>query len=230
MKKFCCPKKKKLSRRVFLSYLGGVALTTSSLTINLYRDIISSDKGFHDENAYLHLGSGDVAILNYVYALEQLEAAFYTELIRKPFLDISVAEQALFISIRDHEIAHRDFFRDILAEDRISELEIDFSSVDFSSRASVLDVSKAIEELGVSAYCGLEQLIDNLDYLFIIGNIASLEACHAALINDLIYNNSSVDTGLDQNSTYTLASPAKVMDVASKYIKTKLNIKDLPWI
>ncbi len=57
------------------------------------------------------LGSGDVGILNYAYALEQLEAAFYTQVIATPYSGITDAERTLLTEIRDHEIIHRDFFK-----------------------------------------------------------------------------------------------------------------------
>ena len=38
------------------------------------------------------LGSGDVGILNYAYALEQLEAAFYLQVVATPYSGISALE------------------------------------------------------------------------------------------------------------------------------------------
>ncbi|MEJ7672299.1 MAG: ferritin-like domain-containing protein [Chitinophagaceae bacterium] len=39
------------------------------------------------------------------------------------------------------------------------DLEVDFSSINFASRASVLGTAMAFEDLGVSAYNGAGQLI-----------------------------------------------------------------------
>ena len=49
------------------------------------------------------LGSGDVGVLNYAYALEQLEAAFYTQVVSSPYSGISDAELGVLTEIRDHE-------------------------------------------------------------------------------------------------------------------------------
>ncbi len=38
------------------------------------------------------LGSGDTGVLNYAYALEQLEAAFYTQAVKTPYKGITKAE------------------------------------------------------------------------------------------------------------------------------------------
>ena len=57
------------------------------------------------------LGEGDVGILNYAYALEQLEAAFYTQVTKTPYANMDSADRDILTGIRDHEIAHRDFFK-----------------------------------------------------------------------------------------------------------------------
>ncbi|WP_315822624.1 ferritin-like domain-containing protein [Paraflavitalea speifideaquila] len=62
----------------------------------------------------INLGSGDIGILNYAYALEQLEAAFYLQVIMTPFSGITATETALLTDIRDHEVAHREFFKKAL--------------------------------------------------------------------------------------------------------------------
>src|ERR1700755_880095 len=80
------------------------------------------------------LGEGDVAILNYAYALEQLEAAFYTKVTDHPFKGITQHETETFGEIRDHERAHREFFKKALGDHAIPEIEVDFSKVDFDRR------------------------------------------------------------------------------------------------
>src|ERR1700742_1151858 len=67
------------------------------------------------------LGEGDVAILNYAYALEQLEAAFYTKVTDHPFRGITQQETETFVEIRDHEVAHKEFFKKALADHAIPE-------------------------------------------------------------------------------------------------------------
>ena len=47
------------------------------------------------------LGEGDVGILNYAYALEQLEAAFYTQVIDTPYEGITEDETTLLTDIRE---------------------------------------------------------------------------------------------------------------------------------
>jgi hypothetical protein len=70
------------------------------------------------------LGEGDVAILNYAYALEQLEAAFYTKVTDHPFKGITQQETETFTEIRDHERAHVEFFKKALGDHAIPGIEV----------------------------------------------------------------------------------------------------------
>ena len=54
--------------------------------------------------------STDAGILNYAYALEQLEAAYYTAALTSPGFDqLSLAEQEVFRDLQKHEVFHREF-------------------------------------------------------------------------------------------------------------------------
>jgi hypothetical protein len=132
------------------------------------------------------LGEGDVGILNYAYALEQLEAAFYTQVTKTPYANMTSADTAILTGIRDHEIAHRDFFKVALKKNAIPALEVDFSKIDFNSRDSVLTTARTFEDLGVAAYNGAGQLLKKEEYLLIAGKIVSVEARHATALRYLI--------------------------------------------
>src|SRR5687767_7030858 len=176
---------KGLARRRFLTQTAGIAAMAAIVS--------SCNKDDDNDNNGINLGSGDIGILNYAYALEQLEAAFYVQVIMTPFTGITATETALLTDIRDHEIAHREFFKNALADKAIPGLEVNFASINFSSRDSVLATAKAFEDLGVSAYNGAGKLITNPDYLLLAGKIVSVEARHAAFIRDLISNGSFAD-------------------------------------
>lgn len=176
------------------------------------------------------LGEGDVGVLNYAYALEQLEAAFYTQVIKTPYSGITADETSWLTDIRDHEVEHRDFLKTALADKAIPSLEVDFSAVDFSSRDSVLKTAATFEDLGVSAYNGAGKLIENIDYLAAAGTIVSLEARHAAAIRDLL-NPDSVsfagDDVVDKNGLDVVNEPATVLKAAGPFIKTAFTAKSL---
>ncbi|MEO5997770.1 MAG: ferritin-like domain-containing protein [Chitinophagaceae bacterium] len=211
-----------LSRRKFLGYAGAATGLVVALAACSKDDTVPM-------NAGVDLLSGDFGILNYAYALEQLEAAFYIKVISAPYAGITADETARLTEIRDHEIAHREFFKNALGAKAIVALEVDFSTITFTSRDSVLATAKAFEDLGVSAYNGAGKLITNPDYLVLAGKIVSVEARHAAYIRDLISNGSFADStviganGLDKSRT-----PPEVLAIAGTYIKTKINASNLP--
>ena len=219
--------KERLDRRNFLKIAGaGAAAITIGGLVSCQKD---DNNGPDMGGDGLYFGSGDVAILNYAYALEQLEAAFYIELVNKPYSGINDWEKTLFTDIRDHEIAHREFFKTALGENAIANLEFNFSSINFSSRESVLATAKAFEDLGVSAYNGAGWLIKNEAYLVLAGKIVSVEARHAALVRDLIDNGTFANSEVvDDNGLDIAYSPTKVLETASSFIKSKIDVRDLP--
>ncbi len=108
----------------------------------------------------------------------------------------------------------------------IPALEVDFSSIDFSSRSSVLTTAQTFEDLGVSAYNGAGQLLENADYLTLAGKIVSVEARHAAAIRS---TNSDSPTAfasnqvVDSNGLDAARSPREVLTMASAFITTPID-------
>lgn len=199
---------KKNSRRKFIK-LGGLGLAGSSFL--LYG--CSEDDMFNpggetggempnpdpdpNPDPVFDLGSGDLGILNYAYALEQLEAAFYTQVRAGAYYDAAPQEEKdLFDDLYNHEVIHREFFRTAITavapDDILPDLEFDVSSIDFGDRTSVLETARLLEDTGVAAYNGAGDRIENSDYLTIAGKIVSVEARHASAIRTLI-NPDSVD-------------------------------------
>jgi hypothetical protein len=211
-----------VSRRRFLGYTGAAAAVVIGVSA------CDKDDNNNNPNA-IDLGSGDPGILNYAYALEQLEAAFYIKVLQSPYSGGSATEMSLLADIRDHEIAHREFFKNALGSGAIQALTPDFSSIDFTNRTSVLAAAKAFEDTGVSAYNGAGKLITNPAYLTLAGKIVSVEARHAAWIRDIISNGTFADStvvngmGLD-----VAAEPSAVLVIANTYLVTKVSGNNLP--
>lgn len=176
------------------------------------------------------LGAGDIGILNYAYALEQLEAAYYTQVVDSPYSGATDAEMQILTDIRDHEVAHVDFLADALGDDAVGDLEVDFSAVDFTAKHSVLETARTFEDLGVSAYNGAGKLIETPDYLVAAGKIVSVEARHAAAIRDLIQPNSVAFAGpdvVDDNGLDVVNEPATVLGAAGPFITTEVTANSL---
>lgn len=214
--------KKPFSRRKFLGYVGaGSAIMATAAACK---------KDHGTSNGGVDLGSGDTGVLNYAYALEQLEAAFYLKIVASPYAGMTATEMGYFTDIRNHEVAHREFLKAALGSAAIPALEVDFSSINFADKASVLGAAKAFEDVGVSAYNGAGRLLTNPVNLGLAGKIVSVEARHAAFIRELIAVNTFADnTAVDDTTGLDLArTPAQVLAIAGVYIKTKIDASHLP--
>ncbi len=202
---------------------------TRGTDVSMYSNIINSTTAA----VVAVFGSGDVGILNYAFALEQLEAAFYTAVLAGGYYDTAAEnEKQVLADLQQHEVNHREFFRAAIPADVIiPDLSVDFSSIDFNNRNSVLGTAKVFEDLGVSAYNGAGQFIDSVDYLLLAGKIVSVEARHASAIRDLL-NPNSIDfagddiigaTGLEITRSF-----ADVLTAAGPFITTEIDASGLP--
>lgn len=207
-----------MARRSFLRYAGaGAAAVTVFGAASCGKDYIK-----HPDGSYIDIGSGDIGILNYAYALEQLEAAFYQQVVATPYSNINAAETAYLTDIRDHEVLHRDFFKTALGSSAIGALTPDFSAINFSDRTSVLTYAKVFEDTGVMAYDGAGYLIKSADYLTIAGKIVSVEARHATLIANLINRGDVLGGQTDANAVNKAASIAEILAAVNPFLKTKV--------
>jgi hypothetical protein len=214
-----------ISRRRFLNY-AGLAGAGMLLVASCKKD--DDDIVEPVEDGTVNLGSGDAGLLNYAYALEQLEAAFYVKVCTAFYADITDLEKAYFVDIRSHELAHRELFRNIIpVTERIPDLEFDFGSVNFTDRVSVLTAAKEMEDIGVAAYNGAGKLIIVPANLALAGKIVSVEARHAAYLRNMISYNSFSDTA-DANGVDLEMSPLDVLSAVGKYLKTKVTGANLP--
>ena len=136
--------------------------------------------------------SNDIDVLNYAYALEQLEAAFYVSVVTNAQFALIFAanEQRVLRDVRDHEVVHKDFLAAALGTSRIPDLTPDFTKINFADRKSVLETARTFEDLGVGAYNGAARYLKSVDYLGVAGKIVSVEARHASAIRDLLNNRS----------------------------------------
>ena len=172
-----------------------------------------------------------IGVLNYAYALEQLEAAFYTEVNANMFSGAGNQDKEVLDDIMAHEVAHREFFKAVLGDKAIPGLMPDFSKVDFSSRESVLQTASTFENLGVWAYNGAAQFIDpkgplGLKPLVAAGEIVSVEARHAAVIDAIV--NPGRNGAFASEAFDKALVPSEVLPMVQPFIKNKINVTNLP--
>ena len=224
-----------IKRRSFFMYAGATAGATALVLAGCSKD---------DDNASpsgtVNVGSGDVGVLNYAYALEQLEAGFYTTLRTGKYytgLQAGTAEKQILDDLYYHEVIHRDFFKAALTATPgatvIPSLTPNFSSINFDDRMSVLSTAKAFEDLGVAAYNGAGRFIKTPAYLVIAGKIVSVEARHAAIVRDLLQEATFVGNDIltisEGSSLERSKLPSVVVATANSFLAdgSKLDVSGL---
>ncbi len=221
-----------IKRRSFFMYAGATAGASALVLAGCKKDEVKSTPALPSgnsttSNGAISLGNGDVGVLNFAYALEQLEADFYTRVAALNVL--TGTELAYFQMVAKHEAIHRDFFKAALTRDAGTQILRGLTPVypagTFATRDSILATSKTFEDLGVAAYTGAGKLIKTPEYLVLAGKIVSVEARHAAYVRDLISNGSFADdqqvdpvSGLDKSM-----KPVDVIAAAQGFITEKLD-------
>ena len=215
------------SRRNFLRSAGltgaALALAGCSADGSFFEPAASSRAVVGSDGSITLDFSSDIDVLNYAYALEQLEAAFYIAVVTNgAFASIFAAnERRVLTDVRDHEVVHRDFLAFALGAARIPNLTPNFSAVNFASRQSVLETARTFEDLGVSAYNGAARYLQNEGYLGVAGKIVSVEARHASAIRDLLANRSGdfAPSAFDPANT-----PQTVLTAADPFIVESITV------
>ena len=170
-------------------------------------------------------------VLNYAYALELLEAEFYAQVTGEFYAEATEAERMILEQVGAHEQVHVDFLGAVLADDALQGLEVNFESVDFADRMSVLTTASTFENLGVGAYNGAAQFLARLasqgdelatTALMAAGDIVSVEARHASVIA------AQIETGQDAsfapNAFDEAMTPQQVIEAAQPFIRQQIAV------
>lgn len=225
------------NRRSFLKISGLTMAATGLILTGCNSDDDNSAPSSNQlpgvRNGVFDLGGGDFGVLTYAYALEQLEADFYTRVVNgNTFGQIfNATEQQVLSDLYAHEVIHREFFKAALSgalpnpsSQLLPALEFNYDGVNFGSRDSVLSTAKTLEDTGVAAYNGAGRLITSGDYLLLAGKIVSVEARHASAIRSLINPNSKDFAGDDvvspTNGLDQALAPAQIIAAAGGFFET----------
>ena len=134
------------TRRGFLRVLGlggSIMLMPSVFAACQDDDSVTGPVG----SAALNLTT-DVGILNYAFALEQLEAAFYTAVVASSaFAGMTAEQKEVMTDLRNHEVAHREFLRAVLGSSAIGDLALNTTAV---GTTIAIYAAKALTGLRVS--------------------------------------------------------------------------------
>ncbi|MGJ1436025.1 ferritin-like domain-containing protein [Sphingobacterium multivorum] len=130
-------------------------------------------------------------VLNYALTLEYLEAEYYSMGVAKAGLIPSGKPLGAITTIRDHEVAHVNFLKQVLGSKAVSKPTFDFTAGGtfgnvFSDYDTFLAVAQAFEDTGVRAYKGQAGiLLGNRVVLTAALQIHSVEARHASHIRQM---------------------------------------------
>jgi rubrerythrin len=128
--------------------------------------------------------AGDIDVLNYALTLEYLEAGFYAKVVDSGLLKGS--EQEIAKRFGAAEQAHVETIRSTITKlggKPVAEPKAKFPLED---RISVLKLAATVENLGAAAYLGQAGNISSPDVLAAALSIHSVEARHAAALNNLL--------------------------------------------
>lgn len=223
------------TRRSFLRMLGvGGTVVLLPSVFAACNDDTSTNPG--TGGATLDLRT-DTGILNYAFALEQLEAGFYQKAVAGAgFSQLSAAEQELVSDVRNHEVIHREFFRQVLGGARIGDLALNDGAVTTATatRLAILQTARQLEDTGVAAYNGAGKYLTSATNLMIAGKIVSVEARHAAAFRDVLDTTGrdfagngvvTADTGLDVK-----AEPSEILGAVAgtHLVSTAITVSNQP--
>ncbi|KAF9342099.1 hypothetical protein BGX26_008366, partial [Mortierella sp. AD094] len=166
-------------------------------------------------NNFKHgISKNNINVLNFALTLEHLETAFYTLGLEK-FDDKAFESAGLhspirerFVHIKDHESSHVETLTAIIKSANgvpVPECKYNFPLTDIYS---FVDIARALETTGVSAYLGAAANFDG-ELLTDAASIATVEGRQSSFLNELTglegapYN---FDTPLDAREVFTLAS------------------------
>ena len=175
-----------IKRRSFFMYAGATAGATALVLAGCSKDSNNATPS----TSLVSVGTGDFAVLNYAYGLEQLEAAFYTMVRGGSYytgLGAGTAEKQILDDLYYHEVIHREFFKTVLGSSAIPTINFNATTVGAltATRSVLLSTSQLLEDTGVSAYNGAGKYLTSAANLLVAGKIVSVEARHAAAIRDI---------------------------------------------
>jgi len=157
-------------------------------------------------------GKGDIGILNFALVLEYLEATFYNEATANLSSKLDARRKSFLSLVTADENTHVRFLKGKLGSKAIAKPRFNFGTATTDPTAFTA-LAQVLENTGVHAYLGQAPNLKSRKFLAAAGSIATIEARHAALINDINGSTVTPDGPFD-----TPLSASKVLAAAGKFI------------
>lgn len=176
------------SRRRFLALVGGAGGAMALSTL------LSACGGEEEQEAPEDVGdpaqpNTDLDIVNYALYLEYLEEDFYKQVVDSG--ELRSEYQDLARSIRQNETEHADALEAVVLQlggSPVPRPKPKFEAVIEAGEQRILETAATVENLGASAYLGQATNIENNRILEAALNIHTVEARHAAALNEIAGN------------------------------------------
>jgi rubrerythrin len=177
------------SRKRFLKMLGGAgAVSAATAVLAACGDDKNSNATAAGVTKTTDDNASDLKIVNYALTLEYLEATFYQEVLGSGAIkDKRIGDLAK--SIHEHEQEHVDALTATaksLGGTPAPKPKTRFQDVIDKGAKSILQTAATVENLGAAAYLGQAGNIRSKDILAAALSIHSVEARHAAALNELV--------------------------------------------
>lgn len=130
---------------------------------------------------------GDIDIVNYALTLEFLEADFYQQVLDSGEVTGPPAEVAMLIA--ETEQAHVEALMATVTDlggTPVEAPQTNFEDVLAGGQDKILETAASVENLGAAAYLGQAGNIESMDILAAALSIHSIEARHAAVLNQVV--------------------------------------------
>lgn len=211
-----------LGRRVFLRVSAASAASVALIAAGCSGTITTPTP---TDPYQLALPTGDPGLLYYAYLMALAQTTLYQKVMDAPPTDLTAAERAVFVDLRDHKVVHQQTIRYLLDPTGIAQLlptNFAFSLTKFtlSTRAGVLAAAQQLADLAAAAYPVLLTLFttSSIPQRTLLLKMSSVQARHAAAVRDLLtpgsFANSDVVDSAGQLLTKT---PTEVIAALAPY-------------
>jgi rubrerythrin len=177
------------SRKRFFKMLGGAgAVSAATVLLAACGDDGSSGASAADVTKTTGDNTSDLKIVNYALTLEYLEATFYKEVLDSGAIkDKKLGELAKRIHENEQEhVAALTAAAKSLGGTPAAKPKTAFQDVIAKGPKAILETAATVENLGAAAYLGQAGNIKSKDILAAALSIHSVEARHAAALNQLV--------------------------------------------
>ncbi len=176
------------SRKRFFKMLGGAGAVGAASVLLAACGDDDEKAGSNDVTKPTGDNTSDLKIVNYALTLEHLEATFYQEVLDSGVIkDPKVGDLAKVL--QEHEAEHVDALTATaksLGGKPAAKPKTNFQDVIAKGPKEILQTAATVENLGAAAYLGQAGNIKSKDILAAALAIHSVEARHAAALNELV--------------------------------------------